>query len=251
MTGPAKRKQRTSRARFAVILVRPESPENIGLAARAMKNTGFGCLRIVGLAELSPAAHRTAVHAQDILSSCAFFPDLEAAVADLNVVFASTARRRQNFSVLGLGEAVTNMLSFRPPAGVGLVFGNERTGLTSPELALSNFRFTIPQAQRQPSYNLASAVLLTLFEVFRRETAEGERQASLPAEAPLPFAEQDECLRLILRKLEDRRFIHSTNARHTTEMVRDLLGRLSITARDRRLLLALFSHAGRETGPRD
>jgi TrmH family RNA methyltransferase len=251
MSRPSKRKESAPGARFAVILVRPESPENIGLAARAMKNTGFQNLRLVGPAELNPATHRTAVHAGDILSSCAFFPDLEAAVADMNVVFASTARRRQNFSVLGLEEAVTRILALRFPARIGLVFGNEKTGLTSGELALSNFRFAIPQAQRQPSYNLASAVLLTLFEVFRRQMAEGERRASRPAEAPLPFAEQDECFRLILRKLEARRFIHSTNARHTTEMVRDLLGRLSITARDRRLLLAMFSHAGRETGPRD
>jgi TrmH family RNA methyltransferase len=251
MSGLPQSKRSGPRARFDVILVRPESPENIGLTARAMKNTGFERLRIVGPAEVGAAARRTAVHAADILSSGAFFPDLEAAVADLNVVFASTARRRQNFSILGLEDAVTNMLALGHAARIGLVFGNERTGLTSAELALSNFRFTIPQAQRQPSYNLASAVLLTLFEVFRRETAEGERPPSRSAEVPLPFAEQDECLRLILRKLEDRRFIHSTNARHTTEMVRDLLGRLAITARDRRLLLAMFSHAGPESGPED
>ena len=59
------------------------------------------------------------------------------------------------------------------------------------------------------------------------------------------------CLRLILRKLEERRFIHATNARHAAEMVRDLIGRLTITAGDRRLLLAMFSHAGRDPEDRD
>lgn len=247
MTLQSKKKQSVSRSRadYFVLLVRPESPENIGLAARAMKNTGFESLRLVGLDRLNSAAYRTAVHAEDILAACAFFPDLAAAVADLNVVFASTARTRQNFSALSLDEAVSKMQALRPPARIGLVFGNERTGLTSGELALSNFRFAIPQAFRQPSYNLAAAVLITLFEVFRRRNAAGEELAPLPTETPLPFEEQDDCLRLILRKLEDRRFIHATNARHTTEMVRDLLGRLAITARDRRLLLAMFSHAGK------
>jgi tRNA/rRNA methyltransferase len=216
-----------------------------------MKNTGFAHLRLAGLDELSPAAFRTAVHAADILSSCMLFPNLEAAVADLNVVFAATARTRQNFSSLKLDEAVAKTLAVRPPARVGLVFGNERTGLTSAELAASNFRFTIPQALPQPSYNLASAVLITLFELFRRRGARGIGRVPVPEETPLPFSEQDECLRLILGKLEERRFIHATNARHASEMVRDLIGRLAITARDRRLLLAMFSHAGKDPAERD
>ena len=246
-TSRIQRKSAAPAARWAecvVVLVRPESPENIGLAARAMKNTGFSGLRLAGLDELGQAAFRTAVHAGDVLSSGARFPDLAAAVSDLNAVFASTARRRQNFSVLGFDEAVTKLMTFRPPARIGLVFGNERTGLTSAELAASNFRFTIPQALPQPSYNLAAAVLVTLFEIFRRRSAGRAGPAPAGAEAPLPLSEQDACLRLILRKLEDRRFIHATNERHATEMVRDLIGRLAITAGDRRLLLAMFSHAG-------
>ncbi len=143
------------------------------------------------------------------------------------------------------------MRAVRPPARIGLVFGNERTGLTSAELAASNFRFTIPQAFPQPSYNLAAAVLVTLFELFRRRSAEGAGRATAAADLPLPLSEQDECLRLILRRLEARRFIHATNARHATEMVRDLIGRLAITARDRRLLLAMFSHAGQGPAARD
>jgi len=93
---------------------------------------------------------------------------------------------------------------------------------------------------------LAAAVLITLFELFRRLTP-----ASVPlsgaerlGEAPLPRNEQEECIRLIIRKLEDQGFIHPTNRRHTTEMLHDLLGRLAMTDRDRRLLLAVFSHAG-------
>ena len=136
-TSRTPRKSAGPAARWAecvVVLVRPESPENIGLAARAMKNTGFSVLRLAGLDGLGQAAFRTAVHAGDILSSGARFPDLAAAVSDLNVVFASTARRRQNFSVLDFEEAVTKLMTFGPPARIGLVFGNERTGLTSGEL---------------------------------------------------------------------------------------------------------------------
>ena len=134
------------------------------------------------------------------------------------------------------------------PLADGVVVRVRPAGLETTELAASNFRFTIPQASSQPSYNLAAAVLVTLFELFRRRRA-GRVPAPAAPGRPLPFSEQDACLGLILRKLKDRRFIHPTNARHAGEMVRDLLGRLAITAADRRLLLAMFSHAG--PGPED
>lgn len=260
-------KQPDPRERFAVVLVRPESVENIGLAARAMKNTGFHNLRVVGRSKVEIACPRTAVHAKDILKEASFYTDLASATADLNVVFASTAKPRHNFSVLPLDEAVPKMLSFLPEAGIGLLFGNERTGLTSAELAASNFRWTIPQASRQPSYNLAAAVLITLFEVFRRlkmgtvlfsrdpvpRIVRSTEEKTGPApffcgaatrEVPLPRTDQEQCIRLIIQKLEERGFIHPTNRRHTTQMLHDLLGRLAMTDRDRKLLLAMFSHAG-------
>ena len=237
------RKQPDPRERFAIVLVRPESLENIGLAARAMKNTGFRHLRVVGRSKIEIACPRTAVHAKDILKEASFYTDLHSGTADLNVVFASTAKPRQNFSVLPLDEAVSRMFTFPPEARIGILFGNERTGLTSTDLAASNFRFTIPQASRQPSYNLAAAVLITLFEVFRRLPAQGVVGTAV-REVPLPRSGQEECIRLIIQKLEERRFIHPTNRRHTTQMLHDLLGRLAMTDRDRKLLLAMFSHAG-------
>jgi tRNA/rRNA methyltransferase len=261
------RKQPDPRERFAVILVRPESVENIGLAVRAMKNTGFRHLRVVGRSKVEIACPRTAVHAKDILKEASFYSDLPSATADLNLVFASTAKPRRNFSVLPLDKAVSKMFAFPPEARIGLLFGNERTGLTSTELAASNFRWTIPQASRQPSYNLAAAVLITLFEVFRRLilgtvlfsndpvpriTSCGEKKigpspflaGAAIREVPLPRSDQEQCLRLIIQKLEERGFIHPTNRRHTTQMLHDLLGRLAMTDRDRKLLLAMFSHAG-------
>ena len=250
--------------RLFVILVRPESLENIGLAARAMKNTGFRNLRVVGRKKFEIACPRTAVHAKEIIKEVAFFSDLASVTADLHVVFVSTVKRRKNFSALSLDEAVAEMFSFSGETRIGLLFGNERTGLTSAELAASNFRWSIPQASRQPSYNLAAAVLITLFELFRRgetgpapfsrdsvprlpgpeEKKIGPSPFSVDREIPLPRSEQEDCIRLILRKLERRTFLHATNKRHASQMVRDLLGRLVMTDRDRKLLLAMFSHTG-------
>ncbi|MGB8951997.1 MAG: TrmH family RNA methyltransferase [Candidatus Aminicenantales bacterium] len=224
-------------SRVTVVLVRPENQENIGLVARAMKNTGFRHLRLIMSSGLGPKSYKTAVHAPDILKGARIFHSLKEGVADLNVLFAATARLRKNFPSIPLREAVEKMSAFPLSTKIGLLFGNERTGLTSEEMKSSNFRFMIPQASAQPSYNLAAAVLLVLFQIFildfRLERPDGL--------VPLPQKDQEECIGRILDKLEKKRFIHSTNRAHVTEMVYDIFGRLAITTRDRQFLLALLS----------
>ncbi|MEW6368592.1 MAG: RNA methyltransferase [Acidobacteriota bacterium] len=227
---------RIGRKRFSVILVRPENQENIGLVARAMRNTGFEDLRLVGLDHLEQGAFRTAIHSKEILEHARFYPNLGDATASLNLVAASTARRRTNFFILTLSDAVESVLRHPTTAQVGLLFGNERTGLTSEELGSANIVFHIPQATRQPSYNLASAVLLTLFSFFGRSC-----DSCVSATHPLlSRIEQDECIRLLVKKLEAKRFIHGTNRAHVVESVQDLFGRIALTERDRGLLLSLF-----------
>jgi tRNA/rRNA methyltransferase len=221
-----------------VILVRPENHENIGLVARSMKNTGFRELRLVGVPNLEEKSFITAVHSKAILESAKFFPRLDEAVADCQVVFASTAKVRKNFTLLSLEEAVAMMNRFPPRTKIGLLFGNERTGLTSEELHHSNFRFTIPQATVQPSYNIAAAVLLTLFRLYSHENSTPEISV---AEKPLSRHDQEQCIRRILSILEEKRFIHPGNKRHVQEKFFDLFGRLTLTEEDRSLLLAIFS----------
>jgi TrmH family RNA methyltransferase len=225
-------------SKFTVILARPEREENVGMAARHMKNTGFRQLRMVGVSRPGRRAFVTAVHAEEILNSAEIFPNLDEATADLEIVFAATSKKRKNFSFMSLDEAVEKMLCYPDSARIGLLFGNERTGLLSEELKSSNFRFTIPQATRQPPYNLASAVLLTLFHIFIKmpPILAGPHQ-----NCPLSLKEQKECIEMIVLKLKEKGFIHKTNEQHITEMAYDIFGRLGMTDKDRRLLLALFS----------
>ena len=224
--------------KITVILARPQSPENIGLVARCMQNTGFKQLRLVWEGPLPRQAFVTAVHADDILHEAEIFRTVAEAVSDLQVVYAAVARKRKNFPALAYGEAMKQISATSSDTRIGLLFGNERTGLESEELLHSNFRFQIPQASSQPSYNLASAALLSLFPLFQ----EGF-QAEHPAgqEPQLIRAEQLECIDRIVLKLEDKGFIHPENRIHVTAMVHDLFGRLTMTAKDRSLLLAIFS----------
>lgn len=225
--------------RFAVILVRPDSPENIGLAARGMANTGFSDLRIVGLERLEAAAWRTAVHAERLIEAARLFPTLAEAVADRQLVLGSTARVRHEFPLVTLAEAARRVREYPGSTRVGLVFGNERTGLTKEELGLSNLRFRIPQVARQPSYNLGVAVTLTLYEL-----AFGDRAPqAFHRQAPLSHAEQAEAGRRFREMLDSLGFMHETNRAFITEKVQDIFFRMALTAKDRDVILAMFRKA--------
>jgi TrmH family RNA methyltransferase len=221
-----------------VILSRPSTSENIGLVARGMKNTGFENLRLILNQPLKSQAFKTAVHSEEILRNASVYSCLPEAVEDLHVVFAAVARHRKNFPSLKFEDAVKEMMTFSSEVKIGLVFGNERSGLVSEELRYSNVRFSIPQAKDQPSYNLASAVLLTLFQLFMRGCSQ-RRSKGVPR--PISRKDQEQCIQLIIEKLKDKNFIHVSNQVHVMDRIYDLFGRLKMNDRDRRLLLAVFS----------
>jgi len=235
-------------SRFAVVLVRPDSPENIGLAARGMANTGFSDLRIVGLEKLEAPAWRTAIHAESVIEAARFFPSLEEAVADRRIVLGSTARVRHDSPLVSLADGVRRLEEYPVETRIGLVFGNERTGLTQEEIGLANIRFHIPQAARQPSYNLGVAVTLTLHAIaFDGAPAPAVRKGS-----PLTHAEQAEAGRRFRDMLDGLGFMHDTNRAFITDKVQDIFFRMTLTAKDRDIILAMFRKAlegPRETRP--
>jgi tRNA/rRNA methyltransferase len=236
-------------SRFAVVLVRPDSPENIGLAARGMANTGFADLRIVGLEKLEAPAWRTAIHAESVIEAARFFPSLAEAVADCQIVLGSTARVRHDFPLITLADGVRRLDEYPAETRIGLVFGNERTGLTQEEIGLANVRFHIPQAGRQPSYNLGVAVTLTLYAI----AFENAPPPPARKDMPLTHAEQADAGRRFSDMLDSLGFMHDTNRVFITEKVQDIFFRMTLTAKDRDIILAMFRKAlegPRETRPR-
>jgi TrmH family RNA methyltransferase len=235
----------SSLVRFAVVLVRPDSSENIGLAARGMANTGFHDLRIVGLDRLEAPAWRTAIHAESIIEGARFFPSLGEALADRELVLGSTARVRHDFPLVPLDAAAGRIDEYPATARIGLVFGNERTGLTQDEIGLANIRFHIPQAGRQPSYNLGVAVTLTLHAIAFR----GAHPPALRRDMPLDHAAQAETGRRFRDMLDSLGFMHDTNRAFIEEKVQDIFFRMALTAKDRDIILAMFRKA--LEGPRE
>ncbi|MCA6102518.1 TrmJ/YjtD family RNA methyltransferase [Bradyrhizobium australafricanum] len=175
MSGTDKTKAGHDLAGPVVILVEPQLGENIGMAARAMGNFALSRMRIVNPRDGWPniAAQRAAAGADHIIGSVELFDTVEQAIADLTLVFATTARAHdQAKPVVGpegaAGEIVGHVAS---GGGAGILFGRERAGLTNEEVALANRIITFPVNPGFASLNLAQAVLLMGYEWFKLSTA--------------------------------------------------------------------------------
>src|SRR5688572_13054517 len=79
-----------------LILVEPQTPANIGAAARAMKTMGLSRLVLVRPASwrAAPEAWYIAHGAEEVLEKSEETPDLDAALAPLRLVAGTTNRRR-------------------------------------------------------------------------------------------------------------------------------------------------------------
>jgi tRNA/rRNA methyltransferase len=155
----------------AIILCRPQLGENIGSAARAMKNFGLSDLRLVAPRDGWPneKAEAMAVTAKDILDSARVYDDLHDALADLNMVYATTARDRGiTKEIVTPEECAKRLRRVASDHKTGILFGNERAGLENEDISLADAVITVPTAEFA-SLNLGQAVLLCCYEWFRIE----------------------------------------------------------------------------------
>ncbi len=167
--------------RVRVVLVRPETPANVGAAARAMRNTGLGPLSLVAPGDWRTVdCWRTAWGAHEILEEASVFPDLAAALAGAGYVAGLSGRRRDGAPSLDVRDMAAELAGLDDAAEAALVFGPEDVGLGHDELALCGRRVRIPSHPEQPSLNLSHAVMVAGYEVFRaaRREPPGPRLAT-------------------------------------------------------------------------
>jgi tRNA/rRNA methyltransferase len=178
----------------AVILVEPQLGENIGMVARAMANFGLSELRLVSPRDGWPSerARSAASGADYVIDATKVYDDLNAAIADLRFVYATTARQRDMIKpVHGPSEAAAKMREFAGTGtACGILFGRERWGLQNEEVALADALVTFPVNPRFASLNIAQAVLLVAYEWMR--SGGGDRsEAAFRAPATEPATRQD------------------------------------------------------------
>ena len=155
---------------FCVVLVRPRDPNNIGACARAMSNFGLDDLRVIE--PFAPVWREavSAVGATDIMQSALQLKSLDEALHDCTFSLAATALRNRGVvqEVITLPR-LNERLKELPAQKIALVFGNEKTGLSNEDIERCDAILNIPTVAKQPSINLAQAVILTCYELSRRD----------------------------------------------------------------------------------
>ena len=148
----------------AVILMEPQLADNIGMVARAMANFGLDELRLVAPRDGWPneKARIAASGANYVIDDAKAYADLDSAIGDLSFVVATTARQRPLKKPVLTPEEAIAALRERIARGerAAILFGRERNGLETGEIANADALVMIPVNSRFASLNLAQAVLL-------------------------------------------------------------------------------------------
>nr|WP_299735353.1 tRNA (cytosine(32)/uridine(32)-2'-O)-methyltransferase TrmJ [uncultured Endozoicomonas sp.] len=157
-----------------IILINTFHPGNIGSAARAMKTMGLSDLCLVTPQRFPAAdANSMAAGALDVLENARVFNDLDDAIADCSLVIGTSARSRSHsFSrpMLEAEQSADKLLTESSRNPVALVFGQETMGLTNSELEKCHFHTTIDANPDYPVLNVASAIQILCYEIFKAST---------------------------------------------------------------------------------
>lgn len=155
--------------RISVVLVGTQSPGNIGMVCRAMKNMGLVDLRLVNPCRVDhPDATMFAVSARDLLETAKIFASLEEAISDCQFSVATTRRHgKYRNEICTPGEIVARFYPSSAQSRLALVFGREDSGLTTDEVALCRWQATIETADEYGSLNLSQAVLIFCYEFLK------------------------------------------------------------------------------------
>jgi len=237
-----------------IILVNPQLGENIGTAIRAMANFGLSELRIVNPRDGWPSdpAKAAAAGADHVLAAAEVYAKLEDALADLTLVYATTARNRDMLKpVRGPAEAV-GQLRARHQRGekTGILFGRERAGLSNEEVALADEIVTFPVNPAFASLNIAQAVLLISYEWLR------SKDEPLPFDVPKSIPATKEDLFGLFGHLEDaldkERYFRPEHKRATmVENLRNIFHKASLSEQEIHALRGMVAALeGRNSRPR-
>jgi tRNA/rRNA methyltransferase len=235
-----------------VILNEPQLAENIGAVARVMANFGLSDLRLVRPRDGWPQdrAWASASGADWPLDGARVYETLRSAVADLRLVMATTARPR---------EAMLEVLTPREAAGrlaeahardlpIGLLFGGERAGLETADIALCHAIVTIPVDPRFHSLNLAQAVAITAYE-WRLTRADGPPPGFTAGPPPADQAMVHGFYDQLEAELEAAGFFHPPEKR--ASMVRNLrvaFGRAGLSEQEVRTLRGVVTALSKGRG---
>jgi tRNA/rRNA methyltransferase len=233
-------------SKTVIVLVRPQLGENIGNAARAMLNFGLTELRLVTPRDgwPNPSAGPSAAGADIVISGAAVFDSLAGAVADCEHIYATTVRKRGVTKPVVTPEVAAQDVRARVGRSA-FVFGPERSGLDSDDVALAQTIVTVPINPEFGSLNLAQAVILLAYEWSRSEKLASPPQTEIAS--PAPHAELEELIEHLVRDLDASGYFFPPDRKKATlRTLRSALTKAGWSSNEVRMLHGVIGALGRD-----
>ena len=194
------------------ILVEPKVPENIGAAARAIKTMGFSSLRLVNPCDHLHERAKWLAHAStDILQNATIYSDLESAIAGVDFVIGTTAKKRSVKHDYHHSSELINIINAKSNSinQVAIVFGREESGLTNDELKLCDILSTIPMRRKYPSLNLGQAVMIYSYSLSALAFTSKKRKENIPENSKYSIMKEELVKNLIQTGLSPDRNLYN------------------------------------------
>ncbi|MEW5692540.1 MAG: RNA methyltransferase [Candidatus Hydrogenedentota bacterium] len=223
-----------------IIVVNPIYPGNVGSIARLMKNFGITELYAVNPCNiLDIEAKRMAMNGYDILLNATICDEIDEAIKDLHILFATSARTgRKRISKFTPQSAAKRIIEIIPNLKVGVIFGQEDKGLDNSIIAKSQNLITIPTASFH-SINLSQSVAIILYEIFAQINEEPKAQETIK-----PELAKREALELMFNHIEsvlfEIGFLDPENPQRMMLALRDIFERAQLKERDIRVIRGIF-----------
>lgn len=229
-----------------IVLVETSHPGNIGGAARAMKNMGLDQLYLVKPVEFpSGQATARAAGADDLLANAVICQDLDEAIADCHLVFATSARSRHlSWPSCNPRECAEKIIQHAEQK-IAILFGNEQCGLTNEQLMRSHCHVYIPTDEKFSSLNLAAAVQIFAYELRMLCEIPNDFDA-LPCEPLATHQELEGFHAHIQDIMEKTEFLNTAHPRMLMQRVRRLFNRSSLTKTEINILRGFFMAIGKK-----
>lgn len=228
-----------------IVLVRPQLGENIGKAARAMLNFGLTDLRLVAPRDgwPNPDAGPAAAGADIVLANAKVFDTLAEAVADCTTVYATTVRKRGVSKPVLTPEAAAQE-AHASDTRSAYVFGAERSGLETDDVALAHAIVTVPINPEFGSLNLAQAVILLAYEWSKGQAL--VQPPEVPLDPPAPHGELEDFIGHLVRDLDAAAyFIPPERRTATLRTLRTALTKTGWSHNDIRMMHGVITALGR------
>lgn len=217
--------------RVAVVLFRPKYPENIGSVARACLN--MGCPQIILVDpvnwDLEKAMPLATHHARHLLESAIIVSTLAEALAPFSVSYGTTARtggwRKANLTPEEAAPQIVSQCS--DGADIALVFGPEDRGLTNDETDLCSYLLTIPTTKNLTSLNLSQAVMVVLYECYKKSLLKPFKVPGYPRERHINHEERQLLFSQLRKTLTDIDYLKPENPDYFMLSIKRFLTRIN------------------------